>query len=118
MTFWERFFELCNENGKKPNPLAKELGISSGAVTKWKTGGIPSGETLLKLSEFFDCSIDYLLGKTVIRKSEDLSNDFKIMKLILNYNQLNNLGKTKLVDYSDDLISSSKYIESQKEKHA
>lgn len=31
----------------------------------------PSMEVLLKLSEIFDCSIDYILGKSDIRNPED-----------------------------------------------
>jgi len=63
--FWERFYSLCALNGCKPNPLAKELGISSGVVTKWKTDGtLPNGENLLKIAERLHCSVDYLLGRT------------------------------------------------------
>lgn len=35
----------------------------------------PSMEVLIKLSEIFDCSIDYLLGKTDIRNPEQQSDD-------------------------------------------
>lgn len=34
----------------------------------------PSMEVLLKLSEIFDCSIDYILGKSDIRNPEELKN--------------------------------------------
>lgn len=34
----------------------------------------PSMEILLKLSEIFDCSIDYILGKSDIRNPEELKN--------------------------------------------
>lgn len=33
----------------------------------------PSMEVLLKLSEIFDCSIDYILGKSDIRNPEELN---------------------------------------------
>lgn len=62
--FWERFYELCLKNDTKPNPLAKEIGISSGVITKWKSGGIPNGEMLIKIADYLDCSVDYLLGRT------------------------------------------------------
>lgn len=61
MNFWDRFFKKCVEKGIKPNPLAKELGVSSATVTKWKNGTIPNGETLIKLADKLECSIDYLL---------------------------------------------------------
>lgn len=60
--FWDNFYNLCIERNLKPNPVAKELGISSGAVTKWKTGTLPSCEALIKLANYFDVTIDSLLG--------------------------------------------------------
>ena len=57
--FWENLIELCNKNGKKPNPVAKELGISSGAVTSWKNGTIPSTTTLKKLADYFGVTVEY-----------------------------------------------------------
>ena len=63
--FWKRFYELCIKKGTKPNPVAKDIGISSGVVTKWKNGTtIPNGETLIKIADYLDCSVDYLLGRT------------------------------------------------------
>lgn len=65
MTFWDRFYQLCQAHHTKPNPVAKELGISSGVVTRWKNvGEPPSGKILIQLADYFDCSVDYLLGRT------------------------------------------------------
>lgn len=63
--FWKRFYELCINKNTKPNPVAKDIGISSGVITKWKNGTtIPNGETLIKIADYLDCSVDYLLGRT------------------------------------------------------
>ncbi len=62
--FWERFNKLCEAQSTKPNPVGAKIGISSGIITKWKSGSIPNGENLIKLSDYFNCSIDYLLGRT------------------------------------------------------
>ena len=63
--FWERFYDMCLQRGTKPNPLGQEIGISSGVLTKWKTEQtLPNGENLLKIANYLDCSIDYLLGRT------------------------------------------------------
>lgn len=59
--FWENFVALCDKNGTKPNPVAKELGISSGSVTFWKKGKVPHHSTLIKIANYFDVSVDYLL---------------------------------------------------------
>lgn len=61
--FWERFLTECEKVGKKPNPVAKELGISSGTVTGWKNGSTPNSRALELLSKYFNCSVDYLLGR-------------------------------------------------------
>ena len=77
--FWEQFIQLCNERDIKPNPLAKELGISSGILTRWKSGSLPNTDTLIKISNYFNVSIDYLCGlvhepKTVDGKPYRVTN--------------------------------------------
>ena len=62
--FWTRFVQLCAERNTKPNPVAKELGISSGAVTSWKNGSVPHSTTLNKIADYFKVSTTYLLGLT------------------------------------------------------
>ena len=62
--FWDAFYALCTRNGEKPNNVAQKLKISSGVVTKWKNGSIPNIEALIKLSDYFQVSIDFLLGRS------------------------------------------------------
>lgn len=62
--FWDNFYYACLQKGTKPNPLAKELQIASGSMTSWKNGKLPNGETLLKIANYLDVSVDYLLGRT------------------------------------------------------
>ena len=61
--FWKIFLELCVGNNISPNALAKELKISSGAVTKWKDGSVPHHSTLLKIANYFNVTVEYLLGE-------------------------------------------------------
>lgn len=62
--FWENFFDLCKKQNKKPSPVAQELGFSSAAVTKWKKGTLPSTTALYKIADYFNVTVDYLLGNT------------------------------------------------------
>ena len=82
--FWDRFYELCINNSSKPNPVAKDLGISSSVLTKWKNGiSYPNGEILINIAKYFDCSIDYLVGLSDCPKSynhEITSSDIEILK--------------------------------------
>jgi len=62
--FWDIFCKECDKVNKKPNKVAMELGLSGATTTKWKAGTIPNGETLVKIADYFNCSTDYLLGRT------------------------------------------------------
>lgn len=62
--FWDKFYSLCKEKNKTPNMVCKELKISPGNTSKWKSGSVPTGSILLSISDYFDCSIDYLLERT------------------------------------------------------
>lgn len=68
--FWERFYSLCIERGTKPNPVAKKLGFSSAICTKWKNGSTPNSEALTKIANYFDVSVDYLVGLTADKKQK------------------------------------------------
>lgn len=62
--FYQRFIQLCEIKGTKPSSVAKQLGLASGSPTAWKNGTVPDREALVKIGDYFDCSIDYLLGRT------------------------------------------------------
>ena len=48
--------------------LAAAMGKSEGAIRSWETGRAkPDADTLIKLSEYFQCSVDYLLGLSYIK---------------------------------------------------
>lgn len=62
--FYERLNEMCSRKGIAVSSLVKALGLSTSKVTAWKNGTVPKGETLVKIADYFDLPIDYLLGRT------------------------------------------------------
>lgn len=60
--FWDNFYKLCLNKGSKPNPVAKELGISSATLTKWKDGTLPNLSTVIDIAEYFHITIDELVN--------------------------------------------------------
>lgn len=55
--------------------LADKLNGAKSTIAMYEKGDRkPSMEVLIKLSEIFDCSIDYLLGKSDIRNPEKIKN--------------------------------------------
>ena len=110
MLFWERFYDLCIKCGKKPNPVGKEIGVSSGAITKWKNGTVPPAEVLIKISDYFGVSTDYLLGraeKQQIAPTETDESDSNKQRLLHNYDDMNKSAQEHLADYSDFMIGNA-----------
>lgn len=63
-----RIKELRKQNGMTQASLAKVLKVSDRTVGFYETGGRdPDTDTLIKLADFFDVSVDYLLGRSDIR---------------------------------------------------
>ncbi len=62
--FYDLLKNLCKENNTTVSKLCKDIGISPGVQSKWKAGKLPSGETLLKISNELNVSVDYLLERT------------------------------------------------------
>ena len=115
MLFWERFYDLCIKCGKKPNPVGKEIGVSSGAITKWKNGTVPPAEVLIKISDYFGVSTDYLLGraeKQQIAPTETDESDSNKQRLLHNYDDMNESAQEHLADYSDFMISNENNLKS------
>lgn len=60
---------LMSENNISGKQLAAVIGVSPGLISDWKSGRItPSKDNLIKLSEYFNVTTDYLLGKTGAKK--------------------------------------------------
>ncbi|GAV22664.1 helix-turn-helix domain-containing protein [Carboxydothermus pertinax] len=67
MTLAERLVELRQSRGLTQKELADFLNISRSALSLYETGKRePDYETLLKLANFFEVNVDYLLGRTNI----------------------------------------------------
>lgn len=69
MNFKSTFKKLREEKGLTIEELAIELKIPYTTLLKYESGEIIPGEEILKkFADFFDVSVDYLLGKTNVRK--------------------------------------------------
>ena len=57
-------FSLIEERGTSAK-LSAATGISLGNIGDWKRGkSKPGAEALIKIADYLDCSVDYLLGRT------------------------------------------------------
>lgn len=82
--FWEIFSTLCAKKGSSANAIAKEIGISSGSVTKWKNGTMPNNKTLKSIATYFNVTIEYLCGKEEKPTGENTGELSEQEKILLN----------------------------------
>ena len=83
MTFAERSRCLRKEKGLSQVELAKALNVSKACISMIEIGkNEPTAITLIKYADFFECSIDYLLGReddfgniTVAGTGQELSSE-------------------------------------------
>ena len=62
---------LREELGLKQEDLAKKLSVSPSAIGMYERNlREPNNELILKIANFFNVSVDYLLGKSDIRNPE------------------------------------------------
>ena len=65
MKIGESLKELIQENNLSADALSKRLGVSGSIVARWIRENKPIKLfNLLKLAEYFDCSVDFICGRT------------------------------------------------------
>lgn len=65
MTLGGKLSKLRKENNYTQEQLADILGVSRQAISKWESNiTYPETDKLIRMSELFDCSLDYLLKDT------------------------------------------------------
>ena len=63
--FLERILKLIEEHGISRNKMLTDLELSHNSFIDWrKKQQIPNSETLFKIADYFNVSMDYLLGRT------------------------------------------------------
>ena len=66
-----RLQELRKTKGFTQVQLASALSVSSGTIAMWETAKrTPDSAMLIRLADFFDVSVDYLLGRDFETKKE------------------------------------------------
>lgn len=97
----ENIRNIRKEKGMTQEALAEAIGVTTAAVSKWETGqSVPEVGMLMELADFFEVSVDALLGhklaadrrKSKLDELETLGNDQKFdeakelaQKLLRNY---------------------------------
>lgn len=60
--FYDRFKQLCDQKGVSPNRACLDMQLSRSVAAKWKnTGATPSRDALVKISDYFNVTVEFLL---------------------------------------------------------
>ncbi len=112
MSIGTRIKERREELGMTQTQLAEKLGVSKGAIGNYETdANSPKASIMYKVFSALQCDANYLYqDEAADLNSEMLSQDRR--NLLRLYNQLNEEGQEKLIDYADDLVRTGKYIKS------
>lgn len=126
MKLSERLRELRLERKLSQNDIAAKLNISASAYGFYEQGkSIPNATTLEILSNLYDVSIDYLMGKSNIRNPYDENNlpdNFETpeeaVKFILEDNtimgfggfDINKFTDEEKVEFANELLNHIKFL--------
>lgn len=124
MNTYEIIKELSKLKKISIRQLEMQFGYSNGYLAKWATN-TPNSDELIKLADYFDVSVDYLLGRT-----DDPESNAKHEKGpgsdLVGYFRLNTAGfdpdetdkiEDSLIDYTDFLVKKARERKTRENKN-
>ena len=117
MVFYNNFIALCAEKAVTPSAVMRAIGLNKSSASYWKKGSIPSTETLQKLADYFDVSIDYLLGKEDLHEDtasilDRIADEHKLSKveqrILAMFLEMDDPARSALLGYASRLVEESR----------
>lgn len=104
--------QIRNSKNLLQTKVAMDLNITQETISSYETGRVfPSSDMLIKLANYYNTSIDYLLCRTkynmpidTIKPNNITDEDFMLLNKI---NKLSNINKAKAISYIDGLNDSN-----------
>ena len=114
---------LRAEQGMTADEVGEIIGKSGKTVSGWENArSQPDADLLLKLCEIYKVENILDTFSEIKRNVKPIESKDDTQKILHNYHLLNDSGKEKLLEYSEDLIGNAKYTTPDfsdiKEKHA
>ncbi|MBR4418768.1 MAG: helix-turn-helix transcriptional regulator [Clostridia bacterium] len=106
MNTLERILELAKNNNMTANKLLVECKLPSNSISYWKQGiKKPGIDALIKIADYFNVSIDYLVGRETPTTNEETNTANKAVNstLLSRIESLDELQQAKVMAYIDGL---------------
>lgn len=119
MTIGSRLRTLRERYNLTQEDVGQKIGVSKATVNRYETGEIDIKRTIaIKLAKVFNTSPAYIMGWTdeIIPTNSDTSSSTLSedeQKILKNFRILNNLGKSRALEYVEDLTYNEKYTREQ-----
>lgn len=85
MNYGNRLKQLRNKKGLSQKELTERLNINRSTYARYETSATqPDYETLERLADFYEVSVDYILGRTDNPSNEQTFNPLKEIEKIAN----------------------------------
>lgn len=92
--FKDIFVQILQEQKITAYNLSKGTGISQGLISDYKNGKKkPTTENLIKIADYLNCSIDFLLGRTEENTEKKAELTEKEQTLLEVFRKLNDIGQ-------------------------
>ena len=115
MTISQNLKDFCLDKNISIKQLAKEIKVQDSLLYKYiNDSAIPTLRNIIKLANYFDCSIDYLLGLSDYPNKEKINKEFGCFdfysryKKLLSVNNLTHYALCKELDLSMASLTSWK----------
>lgn len=106
MSFGNILKKIRQDKNLTQEDLAKKLNISRSNIANYENDkNMPSVDILEKLSKIFDCSIDYLLGKSNIRNPEKINIEDADIAFVSGMKGLNETNKMIIKNTLEALLA-------------
>lgn len=101
----------CKIKGIKPTVACRESGVSTSFINNIEAKGqVPSVEKVQMLASYLGVTTSELLGEEKSTPEDEGGLDDPLRSTLLhNFDQLNQEGRERLVETSDDMVISGKY---------
>lgn len=93
--------KLRVEKGISQKALGEKIGVSQQSINKYENYAIePDIKTLILIAQFFQTSVDYLIGNTAVRRVIEVTSTFELnedeAKLLEGYRLLSRAEKESI----------------------
>ncbi|MDS0525013.1 helix-turn-helix domain-containing protein [Clostridium sp. SHJSY1] len=123
ITLSDRLKELRKENNMTQSDLGKILGVGKTTISMYENGNsTPNDEIKLKIVEYFNISLDYLLGKSEIKNYSHLNKPVNRINDLVKENKITTLaahfeGEEFTEDDLYDIENFIRYVISKKKSN-